>query len=257
MPDKRPAYVIAEVEVTDPAVFQDYVAKAGPTLAGYNARLIVRSKAHRKEGTAPVGDSSSRASLNNTLRRESAMRDKAKTLSSRSTASRTPSGGMAARPTVKSFPCGSALQTRGFSSSRASLNNTLRRESAMRDKAKIVLALLMGIAIGVAVIPALNAQTAARGTYVVAEMHVTDPAGFSEYMRREPASLAPFRGRVAARALPDMREGEPTEGNVTIYAFNTPEDANHWYNSPDYAKLIALRQQAATTRLYFLTGLVQ
>jgi uncharacterized protein (DUF1330 family) len=56
MPDKRPAYVIAEVEVTDPAVFQDYVAKAGPTLAGYNARLIVRSKAHRKEGTAPVGD---------------------------------------------------------------------------------------------------------------------------------------------------------------------------------------------------------
>jgi uncharacterized protein (DUF1330 family) len=120
-----------------------------------------------------------------------------------------------------------------------------------------VLALLMGIAIGVAVIPALNAQTAARGTYVVAEMHVTDPAGFSEYMRREPASLAPFRGRVAARALPDMREGEPTEGNVTIYAFNTPEDANHWYNSPDYAKLIALRQQAATTRLYFLTGLVQ
>lgn len=56
MADKRPAYVIAEVEVTDPAGFQDYVAKAVPTLAGYNARLMVRSKAHRKEGTAPVGD---------------------------------------------------------------------------------------------------------------------------------------------------------------------------------------------------------
>ena len=56
MPDKCPAYVIAEVEVTDPAGFQDYVAKAVPTLAGYNARLMVRSKAHSKEGTAPVGD---------------------------------------------------------------------------------------------------------------------------------------------------------------------------------------------------------
>ncbi|HYM73695.1 MAG TPA: DUF1330 domain-containing protein [Stellaceae bacterium] len=56
MPDKRPAYVIAEVEVTDPAVFQDYVAKAIPTLAAYNARLIVRSKAHCKEGTAPAGE---------------------------------------------------------------------------------------------------------------------------------------------------------------------------------------------------------
>ena len=56
MPDKRPAYVIAEVEVTDPAGFQDYVAKAMPTLAGYNARLDGAKQAHRKEGTAPVGD---------------------------------------------------------------------------------------------------------------------------------------------------------------------------------------------------------
>jgi uncharacterized protein (DUF1330 family) len=57
MADKRPAYVIAEVEVTDAAVFQDYVSKAVPTLAPYNARFIVRGqKAHAKEGTAPVGD---------------------------------------------------------------------------------------------------------------------------------------------------------------------------------------------------------
>src|SRR5258707_9861005 len=56
MQGKRPAYVIAEVEITDPAGFQDYVAKAIPTLAGYGARLTVRNNAHRKEGTAPVGD---------------------------------------------------------------------------------------------------------------------------------------------------------------------------------------------------------
>jgi len=56
MADKKPAYVIAEVEITDPTGFQDYVAKAIPTLAGYSARLMVRSKAHSKEGTAPVGD---------------------------------------------------------------------------------------------------------------------------------------------------------------------------------------------------------
>jgi len=51
-----PAYIIAEVEVTDPAVFQEYAAKAGPTLAAYNARLIVRSKPHAKEGPVPVGN---------------------------------------------------------------------------------------------------------------------------------------------------------------------------------------------------------
>jgi len=56
MQGKRPAYVIAEVEVTDPAVFEEYVAKAVPTLADYNARLIVREKARAKEGTQPVGE---------------------------------------------------------------------------------------------------------------------------------------------------------------------------------------------------------
>jgi uncharacterized protein (DUF1330 family) len=56
MPDKKPAYVIAEVEVTDPNAFADYVAKAVPTLGEYNARFVARSKAHSKEGTAPVGE---------------------------------------------------------------------------------------------------------------------------------------------------------------------------------------------------------
>ncbi len=56
MQGKTPAYVIAEVEVTDPAVFRDYAAKAGATLAAYNARLITRGKARAKEGPAPAGN---------------------------------------------------------------------------------------------------------------------------------------------------------------------------------------------------------
>ena len=56
MAGKRPAHVIAEVEITDPAAFQDYVAKAMPTLAGTGAQFLARSKAKAKEGTAPVGD---------------------------------------------------------------------------------------------------------------------------------------------------------------------------------------------------------
>ncbi|HXC26476.1 MAG TPA: DUF1330 domain-containing protein [Stellaceae bacterium] len=56
MPDKRPAYVIAEVEITDPAGFDAYVATAIPTLAGTSGRLLTRSRPKSKEGTAPVGD---------------------------------------------------------------------------------------------------------------------------------------------------------------------------------------------------------
>ena len=56
MADGKPAYVIAEVEVTDSAAFADYVAKAVPTLGPHKAQFLARSKAHSKEGTAPVGE---------------------------------------------------------------------------------------------------------------------------------------------------------------------------------------------------------
>ena len=51
-----PGYVIAEVEVTDPVAFREYGARVGATLAAYNAKLTVRSKAAAKEGSVPVGN---------------------------------------------------------------------------------------------------------------------------------------------------------------------------------------------------------
>src|ERR1022692_2995276 len=53
---KKPAYVIAEVEVTDAPAFQAYGAKVPDTLKPYNARIVVRGKPESKEGTAPQGN---------------------------------------------------------------------------------------------------------------------------------------------------------------------------------------------------------
>ena len=50
---KAPGYSIAEVEVTDPPLYQAYLAKAIDSLKPYNARIIVRAKPDMKEG-APV-----------------------------------------------------------------------------------------------------------------------------------------------------------------------------------------------------------
>jgi uncharacterized protein (DUF1330 family) len=41
---------------TSPAQCSNGVNGSGPTLAAANARIIARSKAHSKEGTAPVGE---------------------------------------------------------------------------------------------------------------------------------------------------------------------------------------------------------
>jgi uncharacterized protein (DUF1330 family) len=118
----------------------------------------------------------------------------------------------------------------------------------------LVLALIVGIVIGARGLPIMMAQADAPPAFVVAETQVTDPAGFTEYLRHEPESLALYHGRVAARGLPDVREGAPAEGLVTIYAFATPPDADHWYYSPEYAKLLQMRKQSAKSRVFFLYG---
>ena len=49
-----PAYVVAELEVTDPATYQKYSAKVPETLAPFDGRFIVRGgKIQAVEGTAP------------------------------------------------------------------------------------------------------------------------------------------------------------------------------------------------------------
>jgi hypothetical protein len=53
--EKKPAYVIAEVQVSDPTAFAAYVAKVPATLAPYHGRYIVRGKPEANEGVAPQG----------------------------------------------------------------------------------------------------------------------------------------------------------------------------------------------------------
>lgn len=52
---KTPAYLVAEVEVTDPAAFQAYVEKAMESLKPYNVRMISNSRPDVKEGAPAQG----------------------------------------------------------------------------------------------------------------------------------------------------------------------------------------------------------
>ncbi|HXC26477.1 MAG TPA: DUF1330 domain-containing protein [Stellaceae bacterium] len=124
----------------------------------------------------------------------------------------------------------------------------------MKQSALLVLTLVAGIAIGAWGIPSLHAQPGAQGAYVVMETHVTDPAGFTEYVRHEPAALGAYHGSILARALPDVHEGTPPDGVVTLLGFPTAQAANQWFNSPEQASLAALREKAATSRVYIISG---
>ena len=50
-----PAYIIAEVQVTDPPAFQAYAQKAAATIKAANGRVLARAPGEAKEGAPPQG----------------------------------------------------------------------------------------------------------------------------------------------------------------------------------------------------------
>lgn len=53
---KKPAYLVAEVKVTDPATYQAYVDKAPATVKAAGGKVIARGKPDVKEGAAAQGN---------------------------------------------------------------------------------------------------------------------------------------------------------------------------------------------------------
>ena len=52
----KPAYVIAEIQVTDPPTFQVYAGKAAATIKAGGGRVVVRGKAESREGAPAPGN---------------------------------------------------------------------------------------------------------------------------------------------------------------------------------------------------------
>jgi len=82
--------------------------------------------------------------------------------------------------------------------------------------------------------------------YVVGQLTVKDPVKWAEYRARVPQTLAPwgaeivFRGRQAAALA-----GDNAHPDIVVVRFPDLAAAHHWFTSPAYQSLIALRQEAA------------
>jgi uncharacterized protein (DUF1330 family) len=122
----------------------------------------------------------------------------------------------------------------------------------MKTAGKIVLAALVGMAIGAVGMRAGQGKVAAG--YVVAEIEVTDQAAFQKYSAQVPATLAPFGGHFLARGGNiTALEGEAPK-RVVLIAFDSAAQAKAWYASPAYSALVPQRQAAAKGRLFVTEG---
>lgn len=92
--------------------------------------------------------------------------------------------------------------------------------------------------------------------YVIADMNVTDPAGYEEYKRLAPPAIAKYGGRYIARAgETTVLEGDWTPARLVILEFPSVEKAKAFYDSPEYGVARSARKGKGKFRLVVTEGL--
>ena len=91
--------------------------------------------------------------------------------------------------------------------------------------------------------------------YLIANIEVTDAAGYDRYRAQVPATVEKYGGRFLVRGgKVEALEGDYDPRRVVLLEFPSEERAKAWWSSPEYAPLRALRKGASKGNLYFVTG---
>jgi uncharacterized protein (DUF1330 family) len=91
--------------------------------------------------------------------------------------------------------------------------------------------------------------------YVIADIDVHDPDAYKEYAALVQATLDPFEGSFLVRGgACESLEGDWQPSRLVVLQFPSTVHARGWYTSPDYFKLMALRQRASTGSLILAHG---
>jgi len=91
--------------------------------------------------------------------------------------------------------------------------------------------------------------------YVIANVQVTDEAGYEAYRSQTASIIAQYGGRFLVRGgAVEAREGDPGIGRLVILEFPSVEAARIFYDSPEYQAIIPLREANAVSTLCIVEG---
>jgi uncharacterized protein (DUF1330 family) len=91
--------------------------------------------------------------------------------------------------------------------------------------------------------------------YLIVDIEVFDPAGFEEYRRGVPATIAAFGGKYLARgSRTEVLEGDWVPRRVVVLEFPSMTHLKDWYNSPEYAAIKASRENSSNARMLIVEG---
>jgi len=92
--------------------------------------------------------------------------------------------------------------------------------------------------------------------YLIAEVQVTDPAAYEDYRKQVPAIIAKYGGRYLVRGgKVETKEGGWAPPRFVIVEFPTMEQARKFYESAEYAPVLAIRTKASNSKLILAEGL--
>jgi uncharacterized protein (DUF1330 family) len=91
--------------------------------------------------------------------------------------------------------------------------------------------------------------------YLISDVRAKDPQAFDLYRSHATASIAQYGGRYLARGgASQILEGCWAPQALVIVQFDTAEQAAAWYESPEYAQALALREGALDRDLILIDG---
>lgn len=91
--------------------------------------------------------------------------------------------------------------------------------------------------------------------YLIAEIDVVDPAAYEDYRKQVLAVVTKYGGKFIVRGGKiEPKEGGWTPKRIVVVEFPSLAQAQKFYDSPEYAPLIKLRQKASKGKLILVEG---
>jgi uncharacterized protein (DUF1330 family) len=92
--------------------------------------------------------------------------------------------------------------------------------------------------------------------YVIGNISITDPEQYKEYGRRVPAIVAHFGGTYLVRGgAMEAVEGPAMMERLVVIEFESVAAARRFYNSKEYAPVLAIRLAASRSQLAIVEGI--
>ena len=91
--------------------------------------------------------------------------------------------------------------------------------------------------------------------YLIAEVDVRDTAAYEQYKKLTPAAIAAYGGRFVVRGgAVESKEGGWKPARLVVVEFASMDQARKFYDSPKYAPALAIRLEAAKSRVILVDG---